>query len=75
MIFRLIDALAAYGVEKGLIGKNEVIYTRNRLLDVLREDGYEAGEELTGLTLSVISALLSFFVYDWLLTSVFTYVV
>ena len=54
MIFRLIDALAAYGAEKGLIGKNEVIYTKNRLLDVLREDGYEAGEELTGLPLAEI---------------------
>jgi len=49
MISRVIDELAAYGAEKGLIGKEDVIYARNRILDVLKLDEYEEGTTGTGV--------------------------
>ena len=41
MIYGIIDLLVDYALKTGLIGENERIYTRNRILDVLREDSYE----------------------------------
>ena len=48
MIFNAIEALVCYGAKTGLIDNNEAIYTRNRLLDVLREDGFEVSEPMKG---------------------------
>lgn len=44
MIYQAIESLVAYGLENGLIDKSESIYTRNRLLAVLGEDGFEKDE-------------------------------
>ena len=46
MIFKAIEALVAYAVDNGLIDKTEIIYSRNRLLDVMREDSFEASQPL-----------------------------
>ncbi len=40
MIYKTIEALVGYALDKGLIDKNETIYSRNRLLDVMREDSF-----------------------------------
>ena len=42
MIYQAIDALVRYGHETGLIGETDTVYVRNRILDLLREDSYEA---------------------------------
>ena len=41
MIYDEINALAAYGLEKGLIAPEDEIWARNRLLDILGLDGFE----------------------------------
>ena len=42
MIYQAIDALVRYGHKTGLIGETDTVYVRNRILDLLREDSYEA---------------------------------
>ncbi len=59
MVYRTIDLLVDYGLKTGLIGENERIYTRNRLLDILREDNYENGEPLPEKSLSEILGILT----------------
>ena len=59
MINKAIASLAAYGIEKGLIGENEAVYTRNRLLDVIREDSYEESGILSGVSLPGILKILT----------------
>ena len=44
MLYSAIDGLVSYGLEKGLITEDDVMYARNRILDVMREDGYEPSE-------------------------------
>ena len=46
MIYNAIEALVQYAFSRGLIDESERIYSRNRLLDVLQEDGFEAAEPL-----------------------------
>lgn len=59
MVYRTIDLLVDYGLKTGLIGENERIYIRNRLLDILREDNYENGEPLPEKSLSEILGILT----------------
>ncbi len=40
----MIDLLVNYGLETGLVHPDDAIYTRNRLLDVMRLDEYEGRE-------------------------------
>ena len=40
MIYSAIDELIGYGLEKGLITPDDERYTRNLILDIMREDGY-----------------------------------
>ena len=47
MIGRTIDALVQYGLTTGLIDERERVYTRNLLLDLMREDGYEPPSDTT----------------------------
>ena len=44
MIYNAVEGLVAYALERGLIDESERYYTRNRLLDVLGEDSFEAAE-------------------------------
>lgn len=46
MIYNAIEALVKYAYDRGLIDESERIYSRNRLLDVLREDSFEAAEPM-----------------------------
>ncbi|MCP1101754.1 UDPglucose--hexose-1-phosphate uridylyltransferase [Aequitasia blattaphilus] len=48
MVSRKIDKLVEYGIQSGLTPKNEAIYTRNLLLDLLQEDFYEETEGEAG---------------------------
>ena len=48
MIYDEIDALVRYGTEKGLIGAEDAIWARNRLLDALGLDGFEPTGEAAG---------------------------
>ena len=57
MIFNAIEALVLYGIQTGLIDHNESVYTRNRLLDVLHEDGFEAAEPMTGTLPDILKVL------------------
>ena len=41
MIYEAIDRLVDYSVEKGLIQTDEAIYSRNMLLAIMNEEGYE----------------------------------
>ncbi len=59
MIDRILDLLVGYGVKTGLIGENERIYTRNRLLEVLGEEYYEEGEALPEKPLPEILRILT----------------
>ena len=40
MLYGKIKALVEYGVKRGLIGAEDAIYVRNRLLEAFREDDY-----------------------------------
>lgn len=44
MIYQAIEGLVAYALRTGLIDASESIYTRNRLLDILREEAFEPAE-------------------------------
>ena len=57
MIFNAIEALVLYGIQTGLIDHNESVYTRNRLLDVLHEDGFEAAEPMNGALPDILKVL------------------
>lgn len=39
-LYKAIDDLISYGLNKGLIDKDEVIYSRNLILDLFKEDDY-----------------------------------
>lgn len=43
-MYKAIENLIHYGLKTGLIDGSEAIYSRNLLLDLLREDGYEQTE-------------------------------
>ena len=59
MIYDEIGALAQYGVEKGLIGNEDRVWAINRMLDVLRLDGFEpAGEETGGSLEEILRRIL-----------------
>lgn len=54
MLYGKIRALVEYGVQTGLIGREDAVYTRNRLLEAFQEDDYveepaEPGENLAEL--------------------------
>ena len=57
MIFNAIEALVLYGIQTGLIDHNESVYTRNRLLDVLHEDAFEAAEPMKGTLPDILKVL------------------
>jgi len=46
MIYQAIEALVKYAYDRELIDESELIYARNRLLDVLQEDAFAAAEPL-----------------------------
>ena len=54
MIYDEINALLAYGLEKGLIGAEDEIWARNRILDELGLDGFEPAGERSGEDLEAI---------------------
>ena len=39
-LYKAFDDLISYGLNKGLIDKDEVIYSRNLILDLFKEDEY-----------------------------------
>ena len=45
MVYEAIKKLVTYGLETGLISKEEKIYSTNLILDVLKLDDYEETEE------------------------------
>ncbi len=45
MIYRAIESLLEYGIKTGLIEETERIYSRNLLLDLMREDAWEDTEK------------------------------
>ncbi|MBQ4397144.1 MAG: UDP-glucose--hexose-1-phosphate uridylyltransferase [Clostridia bacterium] len=51
MISQAITDLVQYGIDAGLTDTSERIYTRNLLLDLLREDGYEETPPRPGIPL------------------------
>ena len=59
MIYQAIEALVNYAVNAGLIEKSEMIYSRNRLLDVMREDGFESSATLNEAGLPEILKILT----------------
>ncbi len=57
-MFEYIESLLGYGIKTGLIGAEEKIYSRNLLLDLMREDGFEEVQPLVNAALpEVLSAL------------------
>ncbi|MCR4780318.1 MAG: UDP-glucose--hexose-1-phosphate uridylyltransferase [Ruminiclostridium sp.] len=50
MICELIQTLVCYGLDKGLIGKDDEIYIRNRIMQTLNVGAWESCEPLVGLT-------------------------
>ena len=57
MINSAIEALLSYGLTAGLIDNNEIIYTRNRLLDVLHKDSYETAQPMDGALQEILKVL------------------
>lgn len=58
-MYKWIESLVQYGLDKELIGENEAVYTRNLLLEVMREDAYENAEAVKGAKLSEILTALT----------------
>ncbi|MBQ5545127.1 MAG: hypothetical protein IIU00_05565 [Clostridia bacterium] len=52
MISQAITDLVQYGIDAGLTDTSERIYTRNLLLDLLREDGFEETPPRPGIPLA-----------------------
>ena len=48
-VFDSINALVGYGLVTGLIEKEDVIYSKNRLLELFRLDGFETDEQASAL--------------------------
>ena len=44
MVYQAIKALVQYGMEKGLLTEDDVIYARNQILEALKMDEYEEPE-------------------------------
>lgn len=44
MVYKAIEGLVQYGLDRGLIEETDAIYARNQILDVLKMDEYEAPE-------------------------------
>ena len=40
-VYESINSLAGYGLATGLIKKEDVVYTKNRLLELFALDGFE----------------------------------
>lgn len=61
MVYQAIKALVQYGLEKGLLTEDDVIYARNQILEALEMDEYEEPEgegELAGADLEKILKVL-----------------
>ena len=57
-MYKWIESLLKYGLEKGLIDGGEVIYSRNLLLDLMRENGFEAAQPVQSAELcDILKAL------------------
>ena len=56
-MYKWIESLLRYGVDRGLIGGGEVIYSRNLILDLMREDGYAEAEPVDAELSEILSAL------------------
>ena len=41
-VFESIDSLVGYGLSTGLIEEDDIVYARNRILEVLKLDSYES---------------------------------
>lgn len=54
MIYDYIDRIIEYGIDTNLIGKEDIIFTRNSLLDVLKLEDYTAGSSKEKLPLEKI---------------------
>ena len=60
-IYQCIKDLTGYGLETGLISEDDVIYVRNRILDILKLDSYEERPEYSGAGLEeILKGILSF---------------
>ena len=60
-MFKAIESLIAYALRVGLIDENDMIYTRNRLLCLLGEDGCAAAQPDSGALLPDILKTLTDF--------------
>lgn len=62
MIFDSIKKLIIYGLEKGLIEKEDVIYTQNMIIDTLGLDEYvDSGKEFSDIDLEeTLSEILDY---------------
>lgn len=58
-MYRWIESLLQYGMATGLIDESEKIYTRNLLLDLMREDGCEAAAPVENAALPEILGALT----------------
>ena len=54
-----IESLLQYGLQTGLIDGGETVYTRNLLLDVMREDAWQPTPTVKGAPLHEILAALT----------------
>lgn len=58
-MFEYIESLLQYGLKTGLINEEEKVYSRNLILDLLREDGFEACEPIENVELAEILKVLT----------------
>ena len=58
-MFDYIESLLQYGLKTGLINEEEKVYSRNLILDLLREDSFEACEPTENVELAEILKVLT----------------
>lgn len=58
-MFRWIESLLSYGANTGLIDERERVYSRNLILDLLREDSFEEAQPVENAELSDILKALT----------------
>ena len=63
-IFQNINRLVSYALKTGLIAKEDITYTQNRLLELFRLDGFEDAEKLPAVRVSDLENILKELL-DW----------
>ncbi|PLT31047.1 UDP-glucose--hexose-1-phosphate uridylyltransferase [Peribacillus deserti] len=68
-IYQSIQSLLNYGVQQGLLESEDVVYSRNRILDILGLDDWEECEGFTSTLDNILNTILDWAAGQGILTS------